>query len=161
MLKFIATLLIAAGFAAAQTSAAAPATGGTFYGVFAQMNAQTPTHPQPTGGWVVATEISASQGIWSFNETDFTLVGGKIQTSPRTGGSLHMRDFGVCQLYALVDGGLATTGSATGSAFAGGGFVACPTKFDLLWFEAGYRVLHTSIGGTSQYIEIGLLRRAK
>jgi hypothetical protein len=150
--------LLASSLGYAQTGAPAP--GGTFYGVFA--SGSTTTHPQPTGGAIVATQVSSSQGLWSFSETDFLLVNGQIQTSARTGLALHMRDFNDIELFGLLDGGVATNGVNAGSAFAGGGFLTGPLGKAGAWrWEAGYRILKTTTGGVEHLVEIGILRKAK
>ena len=99
--------------------AASAQPGSAFYGV--GIIGSATTQPKPSGFLVVATEISQSAQIWSFSETDAILVANhKIQTSARTGLATPMRKFGAAQLFLLGDAGVASTGTNTGGAFAGG-----------------------------------------
>lgn len=135
-------------------------TNGTYYGAF--LSGYTTTQPKPTGGAIVATEVSSAQGVWSFSETDFLLVNKTIQTSARTGIAIHMRDFNNIALFALADGGVATNGVSAGSAFAGGGFLTGVIDKAGMWrWEAGYRIISSNTSGTEHVIEFGFLRKAK
>lgn len=119
------------------------------------------TSPKPTGWAVVATTISASQQIYSFSETDYAVVGGKVATSARTGLATFLRKWGTVSIYGLADAGIATTGSATGIAYAGGGFARIPfntTGWDVI---IGVRELHTTVGRNTTVIEVGVGKKIK
>lgn len=117
------------------------------------------TQPHPTGWAVVATEVSTSAQIYSFSETDYSLVNGKFQTSARTGLATPLRKFGGMTLYGLGDAGMVTTGVNTGAAYAGGGVLVIPSgKFDVI---VGIREVHTSINGNATLIEVGFGKKLK
>lgn len=153
------SLLIAATSLYGQSTdkVASRTTNTTFYA--AGVSALPQTKPEPTGWAVIATEINTKNQIYSFSETDYTLSNGKLVSSARTGLATPLRSFGAFTLYGLGDAGVATTGTSTGSAFAGGGFVLIPIKksgWDLL---VGARVLKTMVGGSQAYMEVGIGRR--
>ena len=139
--------------------AASAQPGSAFYGV--GIIGSATTQPKPSGFLVVATEISQSAQIWSFSETDAILVANhKIQTSARTGLATPMRKFGAAQLFLLGDAGVASTGTNTGGAFAGGAILTIPFKSKYVVFP-GFRYLHTSTGGSQLTIGVGIGIREK
>ena len=92
---------------------------------------------------------------------DFTLVAGKVQSSVRTGIATPLRTIGTVTIYGLGDAGTSTTGSASGSAFAGGGIAIIPVGRKGLQAVAGVRILKTAVGGTQTLVEIGFGKAMK
>lgn len=152
----IRRLLVPALLLLLRGCAPAPALAQTFYGAGVSLIAQS--SPKPSGWAVVATEVNQKQALWSFSETDLTTAAIRngllaVQSSARTGIATTLRSFGKWTLYGLADGGVATVGTATGGAYAGGGLLVIPVKaINLL---LGVRILKTSVGGTQSIIEIG------
>ena len=137
-----------------------PSPSKTFYAV--GMSFLPQSSPKPSGWAAVVTPISSAQKIYSISETDFTFVrtvsasvlpGFSVQTSVRTGFAVWLRAFGSANLYALGDGGMATTGAVSSAAASGGGFVTFPVRGILA--VIGARVLKT-VAGTQTYGEIGV-----
>ena len=136
----------------------------TFWG--AGFQALTSTSPKPSGWAAVAVEVSAGQHIFSFNETDFTVVrsptsGFVLQTSARSGLATPLRTFSSVTFYALADAGVATTGINSGGAYSGGGLAVVPIKKTSWSAVVGYRLLKTSIAGTTHEIELGFIHKNK
>lgn len=129
--------------------------GSTFYG--AGIVGQAQTSPRPSGFFIVATELSKSAQIWSFSESDFLVVGRKIQTSTRTGIATPLRKIASATLFAIGDGGVATTGTATSGAYAGGAILSIPLPKQLFIFP-GFRYIHSGAGGTQVTIGFGIGR---
>lgn len=129
----------------------------TFYAAGATMLPQT--RPQPTGWAIIATEINTNNKIYSFSETDYTMVKGNVISSARTGLATPLRSFGGITIYGLGDAGVATGGSVASAAYSGGGFVLIPVKQTGWNVIIGVRVLKTSIGGTQTYAELGIGKR--
>ena len=130
----------------------------TFYAIGMSLLPQS--SPKPCGWAAVVTPLSTNQKIYSISETDFTfvraasaLVSYNVQTSVRTGVAVWLRSFGQANLYALGDGGMATTGVLSSGAASGGGFVTLPIRGILA--VIGARVLKT-IAGTQTFGEIGI-----
>lgn len=148
----------------AQSTPPSSAPASKFYGIF--VTGYASTHPQPAGGMVLATEISASQQIYSFNETDWIPVRQTgtnkytVQTSARSGFATMLRKFGPATLYALADAGVATNGGATGAAYAGGGVLTIPLKSGWILFP-GVRMLKSSVGGTQVVLGLGIGKEEK
>lgn len=132
--------------------------GQTFWGVCA--NAQPQTSPKPTGCAFSGVEISTTQQIYSFSETDITLVGQKLQTSVRTGGAIFLRKFGSAEVLTLIDGGVATTGVATTGAGAVGGMLIGPAGKHFPNFLVGIGVRYLKTGASSQtLVSVVLMHR--
>ncbi len=159
----LALLLVAALPLLAQEPAAVaqPSGSSTFYAAGVSGLAQT--SPKPTGWLVVATEVNKTADVWSLSETDYTYVSGKIQSSVRTGlatsvsiGSMKLPTG--MKLYGLADAGVATTGSASSGAYAGGFVAIIPvTKFAIKFnFVPSIRVIRTAAGGTQLVWGLGL-----
>jgi hypothetical protein len=139
--------------------------GQSFYGGGVSLLPQT--SPKPTGWAAAVVTANAKQKLYSISETDFTVVraatgiGFTVQTSVRTGGALWLRQFGKANIYAVLDGGMATTGTNSSGAVASGGMVLFPTKWPRVQGLAGVRVLKTALGAAQTLIEFGFLVGAK
>lgn len=145
-------LLTTSGLAQSTPSAAQPSSA--FYGV--GVTGFATTQPKESGFLVVATEISQSAQIWSLSETDAILLANhKLQTSARTGLATPMRKFGAAELFLLGDAGVASSGTNTGGAYAGGAILTIPFKSKYVVFP-GFRYLHTATGGSQLTIGIGI-----
>jgi hypothetical protein len=137
----------------------------TFWGVGCQILAST--SPKPTGWAVTGTLIYSPRRIYSFSETDFEPVkdstgSPRIQTSARTGFGTYVYSYRGLDLFALVNGGVATDGTNTGVAVAAGGLACYSLKADSPWYLAvGYRAIKTTVTGTTQLVSLGLLHRTK
>jgi hypothetical protein len=139
---------------------AAQAPSQKFYASF--LNFQQYTHPQLTGGAAVALPLDHARENWSFTSYDVIprLADRKltIQTSVRSGVATTIKTIGPCRIFALVDGGYATSGTGA-SAAIGGGFVGvCPigkTKFKIL---GATRILKTADPGSPKSFQLGFGR---
>ena len=108
--------------------------------------------------------MSAPQHVYSISELDFTVVGNilkkqpvTVQTSARTGAAVWLRSFGQFNLFGLANAGVATTGTNSSGAFAGGGMLTFPTRWKALYGTIGIRILSSSVGGTQTLIESGII----
>ncbi len=132
-----------------------------FYALFS--NFQTISHPELTGGAAIAIPLDSKQENYSFTTYDVTprLIASKfsIQTSVRTGIATQVKDIGPCRIFALVDGGYATTGE-NGSGAIGGGFTAvCPMFKVPSWkILGGARIIKTADPGSPKSFQLGFGR---
>jgi hypothetical protein len=131
----------------------------SFYG--AGMSALPQSSPKPSGWAVLAKSLDSKAQVYSFTETDYTYTPKEIQSSVRTGLATPLRTIGKVVIYGVGDAGVATTGSASGSAFAGGAVALIPLPKNSMMLVVGYRALKTALGDTQQLIEIGLGRVGK
>ncbi len=132
-----------------------------FYATFA--NFQTISHPELTGGAAIAIPLDQKQENYSFTTYDVTprLIKNQfsIQTSVRTGIATSIKDIGPCRIFALVDGGYATTGES-GSGAIGGGFTAVCPMFKLPSWKllGGARIIKTAEPGSPKSYQLGFGR---
>lgn len=137
---------------------------GTFWGIGAM--AFPSTSPKPTGYMFTGVEVSASQKIYSFSETDFTYTrGGALQTSTRSGLATYMRSFGQINLYVLANIGVAasatSTGTTAGLASSEGGIITFPLgakQLSQFLGNIGIRYLKTTTSSET-LIEIGIMHK--
>ena len=136
--------------------------GQSFYGAGLSLYPQS--SPKPTGWAAAMVTMSAPQRVYSISEIDFTAVGNilrgqpvSIQTSARTGAAVWLRAFGRVNLFGLANAGVATTGTNSSGAFAGGGMVTFPTRWKALYGTIGVRILSSATGGTQTLIETGIV----
>ncbi|HLG97123.1 MAG TPA: hypothetical protein VKX49_12495 [Bryobacteraceae bacterium] len=131
-----------------------PAAAQTFYGAGITLLPQS--SPKPSAWFVAATNISKTQDVWSFSETDAVLVNKRIVTSARTGIATGLRSFGPWKLFALANAGVATNGGATSGAYAGGGVLTGPFPHSSrLKTILGTRIIRSGVGGTTVTYNIG------
>ena len=125
------------------------------------LSALPQSSPKPSGWAAYATCINTKAQLYSISELDYTAVPQPhgptiLQSSIRTGFATPLRTFGPVTLYALADAGTATVGVGASGAYAGGGVLVIPLPhprdFTIL---IGIRSLHTNMGGTQQFVEIG------
>ncbi len=131
----------------------------TFWGV--GVSALAESSPKPTGWAAIAVPINTKYAIYSISETDYSTAGLhpiKVQTSVRTGFATLVKQLGPVAIYGLANAGTATTGANTGGAFAGGGVALVPLSKSKTTLILGIRIIKTSIGGTTQLIEVGFGR---
>jgi len=137
--------------APAPASVSPPSGGGSFYAVGVSL--EPTTRPRPTGFAAALVPLSQTQRIYSISEIDFVVVADpahpkafQVQTSPRTGAAIWMRDIGPMHLYALGDAGAAISGMNASGAFAGGGMIVYPLGHSRIYGSSGVRVLKTGSG---------------
>ena|SRR5579883_1768567 len=132
----------------------APLTAQTFYGAGLTLFPQS--SPKPSAWFITATNISKTQDVWSFSETDAIVVNKHIVTSARTGMATGLRSFGKWKLFGLANAGVATDGVATSGAYAGGGVLTVPFLHnERLKIILGTRVIRSAVGGTEVTYNVG------
>lgn len=119
------------------------------------ISASPSTRPAPTGFLAAATLISAKTQAWSYSEVDFTSTPSHkaIQSSFRTGAATPLRVMGTTTLWAVLDGGISTVGTASGGAFAGGLIAVTQTKHGSA--VLGWRRIITAVAGTQDVVVLG------
>lgn len=143
MLRLLVFLLVPVSLWG-QSAAAPSSAGSTFYAV--GLNGFPQTSPKPTGMFLAAVQVSAKAQVWSFNETDFTLVNKKVVTSVRSGMYTPLRSIGTAEVGFVGDAGVATNGMSSVGAYAGGLALRIPLGKGFMFFP-GFRVLKSAITG--------------
>ena len=110
----------------------------------------------------------AVSGTYSYTSYDAYFIRGvnkqiQLIKAERTGILQYMRSIGPIMLFAVIDGGLSQSNSATdavlGGSFSGGGFGVIPVKKSGFAFVAGARIVASTIAPngnkTSTIAELG------
>lgn len=144
-----------------------PATGvPVVTNVLPQNFAATGAMYNPSGttkytGWVTyAHLLDQKSGTYFFSSEDVIPVKGPpftVQTSARVGIGTLLKQFGQVRVWAIVDGGGATTGTQSGGAASGRSCVTVPWR-KTTWSGIGcYGVVVSNIvPGTPKVIEAGI-----
>lgn len=111
-------------------------------------------------GWVTyAHLLDQKSGTYFFSSEDVipTKNPAGIQTSARVGLGTLMKQFGQVRVWAVVDGGGATTGTQSGGAASGRSCVTAPFRKTAYSLIGCYGVVKSNVvPGTPKVIEFGV-----
>ncbi len=115
--------------------------------------------PQVTGWVSYAVLLSEKGQVYSYTSQDLIPLRVNhlltIQSSTRTGLATVFKQLGPITILAYGDAGIASIGTVTGGAFAGGGIAVIRLGKTNWTIEAGARLLKSSVGGEQPIYTIG------
>ena len=159
LLKLIVIVLMASALAFGQASPdVAPVLPSNFAAAGAMY---TPSATSRYTGWATyAHLLDQKSGTYFFTSEDvIPVINTKpytLQTSARVGFGTLMKQFGQVRMWAIVDGGGATTGTQSGGAAGGRTCLTAPYRKTAYSFIGCYGILKSNIvPGTPKVIELG------
>lgn len=151
--RLLLLLIVVSALAFGQSSTPLPV---NFMGAGAMYN---PGGKAPYTGWVTYAHLLDVKSATYFFTTEDVIPTKRpftLQTSARVGFGTLLKEYGKLRLWAIVDGGGATTGTQSGGAAGGRTCATFPIKKDVYGVGCYGIVVSNIVPGTPKVYEAGL-----